>query len=314
MESKGIWPNPSGTNNQLWFTGNTTTDGGRWVSWDKPSGFSVLSIFLLASGGGGGTGVIGAAGAAAGGGGGGSGCQTTVLIPMYLVPSKLYLSIGIGSTLDGVPSYVSAAPDATSLNDIICLANAGSKGGNASGATPGAAGATGSAATASVMPLGWGHVQQALAGQAGIIGSAGTAASLTQPTTGLRVTGATGGSGVPAAGAGAAGGQITTPRTAGTKPTTVFPLRPSGSGGSATTTPPSNGQNGIVIYSPGLWFYGGTSGGATHATATGAGLVQASGGKGSYGCGGAGMSGALTGSTPGTQASGGSGLCILTWW
>lgn len=286
------------------YTGNSSTAGASWSIWRKPPNRSMCYIFLLGSGGCGGTGTIGAASSAAGGGGGGSSSQVILTIPMFLLPEKLFISVGMGSAAAGVASYICVAPN-TTVNHILAISNGGGAGGNASGGTGGTGGTAGSVPTASTMPLGW-NFASVLAGQAGTAGgtiSAGTA--LTLPTTGLRVTGGTGGGGLPPGGS-TAGGAF----TAITTPTT-FPVHNGGAGATGTTSPPSPGNSGYLLRDNGIYYYGGTGAGSTHGSATGAGLVQAGGGDGGFGCGGGGTGGALTGSTTARQSSGGNGLCVI---
>lgn len=117
----------------------------------------------------------------------------------------------------------------------------------------------------------------------------------------------TGGAGLGAAGvAGTAGGAFT---VAG-----QFPPHLGGAGGSAATTPPQNGTGGYEPIPRLFYGYGGTGGGSTHGTATGAGLVQASGGNGAVGCGGGGMGGALTASAAGQVGQGGVAWCCIVCW
>lgn len=294
------------------FTGNSITDGSGWVTWIKPQGKTMCSIFVLGAGGNGGTGVVGANSTAGAGGGGGSGGQTHVLIPLCLLPDKLFVSAGLSGAIgsNGAGSYVSIASDTTTQSaNIVVYANGGTRGSNASGGTGGNGGNGASQAGASGMAFGWAFVTQALAGQNGIAGGAAIAgAALTLPITGLRVTGGTGGGGLPAAAAtGTNGGSFTVPSDP-----TIFPAQKGGTGSATATNPADNGSNGFQISSAGLYFYGGTGGASTHGTATGGGLVQSNGGNGSYGCGGGGAGGALTGSAAGVAGRGGNGLVIIS--
>jgi len=276
----------------------------------KPRGKSMFHIQLIGKGGDGGAGVIGAVSTAAGGGGGGSGGQTSILIPAWALPDMLYLFLaGVGSP-SGSMSYVSVRPVANAaVQQILAVANGGSNGGNASGATAGSAGGAANAAGPSGMSLGYMWLQSALAGQPGVAGGTTTNASaLTLPATGLVITGGTGGSGLGASGAaGSYGGSIGSGIG-------DIPRLPGGLGGSSTTTPPENGKDGISPLLGCNLSFGGTGGGATHGSATGAGLVQASGGNGAPGCGGGGSGGALTGSTAGVVGKGGPAMCIITCW
>ena len=282
--------------------------GASWHTFNRPIGKSMLCALLIGSGAGGGSGVVGANSTAAGGGGGGSGGQTYLEIPLELLPPRLYISVGLSKTGAGLASYISTQPN-TTANHVVGIANGGGVGGNASGATAGAAGAAGAIATNATMPLGWAFSKLALAGQAGIIGGTTVAgAALTLPTTGLRVTGGTGGGGLPAAAAtGTNGGSFTVPASP-----SYFPAQSGGVGSATATNPADNGRNGFRVNEAGLYFYGGTGAASTHGTATGGGLVQGSGGSGDTGCGGGGMGGALTGSSAGVLSRGGAGL-VLIW-
>jgi hypothetical protein len=289
------------------FNGNSMTAGGNWHTWNKPLGKSRIMMMLIGGGGGGGTGVVGANSTAAGGGGGGSGGMTILEMPLDLLPARLYISVGHSKTGAGLASYVSTQPN-TTANHVVAIANGGAVGGNAAGATAGAAGGAGGIATAATMPLGWAFAKLALAGQAGIIGGTTVAgAALTLPVTGLRMTGGTGGGGLPAAAAtGTNGGSFTVPASP-----SYFPAQSGGVGSATATNPADNGRNGFAIPEAGFYHYGGTGGASTHGTATGGGLVQSRGGNGGIGCGGGGMGGALTGSTAGVASYGGSGLILF---
>ena len=296
-------PGPNGAAQVYYFSGLGQTLG-LLTPWPKPRGKSMIDILLVGPGGNGGAGAIGANSTAAGGGGGGSGGQTRLTMPLHLLPDTLYLSVMPGGS--STTSRVSISPT-TTANDQLMVANAGGNGGNAAGATAGAAGAAGAIATVANMPLGWAFAT-VLAGQAGIIGGTTVAGgALTLPLTGLLVTGGTGGGGLPAAATtGTNGGSIT---PAGSF-LGLFP----GLGPTVATTPAGSGNGGFRPIPNMPYGYGGTGGGSTHGSATGAGLVQSSGGNGAPGCGGGGSGGALTGSTAGVVGQGGPAFCIITVW
>lgn len=305
MEPFGLPIN--GTVEKYVFNGNSVTDGASWHTWNKPVGKSMATFIVIGGGGGGGQGVIGANSTAAGGGGGGSGGMTVVHIPLDLLPPRLYISVAAAKTGAGVPSRVSLQPN-TTANHTFIIANGGGAGGNATGATGGAAGAAAAGATAATMPLGWAFPQLAIGGQAGIVGGAAVSGgNLTLPVTGVRVTGGTGGGGLPAAAAaGTSGGNI----TAVASPSYMQGLL--GGAGSATATAPAAfGNSGFLVPEAGFFYLGGTGGASTHGSASGAGLVQSRGGDGSIGCGGGGNGGALTGSTAATLSLGGPGLVMI---
>jgi hypothetical protein len=293
---------------------DSLNNGVVWETWLKPRGKSMCCIMLLGNGANGGSGVIGANSVSAGGGGGGSGALTTLTMPIALLPDVLFISLQAGGNpASGLVNYISVAPPLTAgggaptVNNVLAIANGGSRGGNASAGTAGALGAAGTAATAATMPLGWSWAT-VVAGGGGTAGG-GTVAglSLTLPVTGVIATGGTGGAGLgAAASSGTAGGAIL---AAG-----VFPLISGGLGTASATTPPGNGNAGIKPMQNLSYWMGGTGGGSTHGTATTTGLVQASGGDGERGCGGGGMGGALTGSTAGRVGKGGPAYCIITCW
>ena len=294
------------------FYPNSTASNVGWQTWTKRPGATMVSIFCVGGGGSGGNGVVGAASTAAGGGGGGSSSQSYVECPAIMLPETLFVAVGVGGIAPvgtGQISRVCINPSSVA-GDTLVIANAGVGGGSASGATAGAAGAAGAIATIGTMPLSGAGTSQLIAGMAGIIG--GTTVSggaLTLPA-GLRVTGGTGGGGLPAGGvAGTAGGAFALGGAL------AFPAQIGGIGGAAATTPPTGGSNGYAAIPPFVFFYGGTGGGSTHGTATGAGLVGAPGGAGGYGSGGGGGGGALTGSTAANLGGrGGDGLVIIVQW
>jgi hypothetical protein len=283
-----------------WFYGNSVTAGASWLSWTKRKTASMVHILLIGSGGNGGLGVAGANSTAAGGGGGGSGAQTSVLIPAFLLPDSLFLSLAYGG--GAIASYVSFER-ATTAQSLLAIANGGGNGGAAVGATPGAAGAAGGVATIAGMPRAGGGTIQLLVGQAGIIGGVAVAgASVAAPTTGLYVSGGAGGGGLPAAAAvGTAGGGFT---GAG-----IWISQSGGTSAGASSTG-TNGANGMEDYN-GIWLptpgCGGASGGGT----TGG---SGAGGVGGPGCGGGGSGGCITGQVVGAAGRGGSAICIITQW
>lgn len=300
------------------FTGNSQAAGNDWVAWHKPRGKTMLHIALFGKGGNGGLGVVGANSTAAGGGGGGSGGQTVLIIPLALLPDVLYLSLAGDSATNTLASYITVDVPYSGVtvvaNNVLAIANGGANGGNASGATAGSAGNGGAIATASAMPIGWQFAMLSLAGQNGIAGgTTGAGGTLTLPATGLHVTGGTGGAGLGSTGnPGMAGGAFTFSGGA------AFMPHPGGIGGGAATIPPQDGTGGgygaLVKM---LYGYGGTGGGSTHGTASGAGLYASIGGHGAPGCGGGGNGGAFTGTTArsaGQVGRGGPAFAILTCW
>ena len=291
------------------FNGTTSATTSGWQTWTKPAGKAFANIMAIGGGGGGGSGAIGAVGAAAGGGGGGSGGISIIDIPLAFLPPRLYILVGAAKTANGISAYVSTQPNITS-NHVFVYAAGGGLGGNASAGTAGIAGNAGSAATTTSMPLGWPFLNAAYAGQNGSIGGgAVTGAGVTLPLTGLRVTAGSGGGGLPASGAGSAGGSFSIPSAQ-----SYFMYQAGGLSPTSASDAPGIGQHGFRLDTGagGHFYYGGSGGASTHASASGPGLVQARGGNGGIGCGGGGMGGALTGSTAAGVSLGGAGLVVIT--
>jgi hypothetical protein len=293
------------------FYGTQAATGVGWQVWNKPRGKKMAHILLVGCGGNGGTGAIGANSTAAGGGGGGSGSQTSMICPIYALPDILFLSLPGAGVGGAAVSYVQTKPG-TEVQHSVIRASGGGNGGNGSGATAGAAGAAGAAASAAAMCAGSGiGTYTTLGGQAGIIAGTNVAGgNLTIPTTGLIVTGGTGGGGLPAAAAtGTNAGGFTVPAAP-----SYFPPHLGGQGSATATNPAASGNPGFMNLFGVLYSFGGTGGASTHGTATGAGLQQSSGGNGGPGAGGGGMGGALTGSAAGQTGKGGASFCIITCW
>ena len=304
-------PTKSKANTKIYFGGVAT---GPQV-WQKPRGASMIRIFAVGGGGGGGAGApAGAESTSAGGGGGGSSAQGSITYPAWAIPDRLFVqpgngglagTAGVGGT--GTASSVYINVISTTAQDLLISVNNGAGGGVGSGATAGAAGGSGASAGASNAPLcglALAPVFISTSGQVGIIGGTTIAgAALTLPTTGLVVTGGTGGGGIGAAAStGFAGGLFTTPGY-------PFPPQAGGIAGGTTTSSGGRGSNGFQV--PGLlYFYGGTGG----ASSGGAGGSGGDGGAGSYGCGGGGGGGTFTGGTQSKGGAGGPGLVIITSW
>jgi len=323
MDSLGLF----NANSRTWiYTGikPSSTDVYSFHTWRKPKNFSFCSILCIGPGGCGGSGTVAAAGAAGGGGGGASGSQTLVVIPFDFLPDTLYLDVPLGQNIAPVALFnatrVSVHQDysaslATGVagygpRNVLCFADYGRNGSNATAGTGGSGGTAGAAAIGADMRMGWSFLRSSIAGQAGTAGGnavAGTA--LTLPVTGLRVTGGTGGGGLPASASSVAGGAFTVPAAP-----SVFPPHTGGAASTGATVPPGVGSNGCLIRNAGMYWYGGTGGASTWGTASGAGLVQGVGGIGGIGCGGGGSGGALTASTAAPKSFGGSGCVIITVW
>ena len=109
------------------FTGNSNTYGESWQTWIKPRGKSMCSILLLGRGGNGGTSTPGLVTAIAGAGGGSAGALVYQIIPISILPDRLYLSIATPSLNAAVSSCVAIAPSIVA-NDIISMARGGNSG------------------------------------------------------------------------------------------------------------------------------------------------------------------------------------------
>ncbi len=275
----------------------------QYYTWQKPRGRTMSSMLCIGPGGNGGNGAIGANSTAAGGGGGGSGAVSKLMVPINLLPDQLYIIIDASNNV-----YISVSQFA-SVNERLLFSRIGGTGGNAAGATAGAAGAAAAIPLITECVLAGMGIFTFLAGQAGIIGGVAVAgAALTLPTTGLTITGGTGGGGLPAAAAtGTNGGSFTVPAVP-----SIFPPQSGGIGSATATVPAASGSHGYPVFK-GYW-YGGCGGASTHGTATGAGLQQSSGGDGGIGSGGGGSGGALTGSAAGKSGIGGPGLVQIVCW
>lgn len=311
----GNFPNSQKADVQ-WFWGDCTALGASWKTWTKPRGCSMVQILLVGAGGGGGDSVAGAASLAAGGGGGGSGAQSMVLIPAVCIPDTLYLSLGAGNknntntaVATGIHSWVSVVPTVGGpvARDTVAYAGAGASGGKSNGNTVGVLGTAGAAAITNMLIAGAGQYN-ILGGSAGIAGgnASANASNLTLPTTGLCVTGGTGGGGVPTTSApGWTGGAITGSGFV----TTV----PGGTAGAVTPTAGGNGTNGSRPNPRILFFTGGTGGGSTGMGAS-TGLAGGFGGHGAPGCGGGGGGGSFTGQGVQIGGNGGPSFCVITAW
>ena len=190
---------------------------------------------------------------------------------------------------------------------VLICANGGSAGGNnANNNTAGIAGTGAAAATIAMTLLSGQGFANFYAGQNGV---AGGSTALTLPTTGLILTGGTGGGSLGANNAtGASGGAIT---GAG-----FVPTNPGGIGGSAGNNPGSIGSNGFTTLNK-LWYsVGGTGGGAAGlGTPTGnTAAIGAFGGAGGIGCGGGGGGGGYLSTPQSFGGKGGDGICIIISW
>ena len=282
----------------------------QWNTWKKPRGTSMHYFFGVTAGYGGGGGFTRVAGANGGGGAGGaSGCQFSILIPGIFLPDVLYLLLnapgagGAANTNGGLASgtYVIAVRPHTAnvaTNNLLNLINAHAGAAGAGLSTGG--GTAGIAPTVLAMSANWplagAGFTFTIAGQAGTNGGgvAALGTALALPTTGLRVTGGIGGSGVTAADL---AGQNITAITGGL----ISDMRPSQAPAGTA------GSDGYFLRRPQAPFYGfgGHGGGSSNANP---GLV---GGNGAPGCGGGGGGAGMTGGRGGD--GGPSFLQVFSW-
>ena len=182
----------------------------QWQTWEKPRGVSFVHIVAVSGGCGGGAGAVGAVSTAAGGGGGASGQSVVMWVPAWMLPDRLYISVGHGGAggvagaggLGGY-TYIAVHPDSSVVQHLLVMCGVGTGGGAGSGATAGTAGAVASSiAVGSALLSGLGAPALAStnlspAGQPGVAGGAtGAGNALTLPTTGIFLTGGTGGGGL----------------------------------------------------------------------------------------------------------------------
>lgn len=301
------------------FYASAVTAGTSWQVWNKPRGVDFVQIFALGGGGGGGGGSIGGNGTL-GGGGGASSNQCSLIFPAWALPDILHISVGyggaggVGATTGGtggtgIASFVSIYP-ANTVNYLLAAVTGGN------GAVAGAGGVVNAAATVligtaplaglALMPRLLLATNLALGNLAGTAGGATIGTALTLPTTGLVVTGGTGGGGMGtvASSIGSAGGAFTVPAGA------VFHPQIGGIAGGAQASSGGPGSNGVKIIPNLNYFYGGTGGASAGGTSGTGGL----GGAGAYGCGGGGGGAAVTGQVAGNGGRGGDGLVIVTAW
>lgn len=262
----------------------------------------MVAMLCISAGGNGGGGAVGAVSTAGGGGGGASGKIAFVCVPINRLPETLFVDVSASP-------FIVIGPGALVQGNGVLYASGGAAGANGGAGTGGAGAPSVSVPLISDQPLAGMGVFNFIVNQAGIIGGAAIAgANLTLPTTGIIVTGGTGGGGLGAtAVVGKDGGSFTV--------SGAFPPHSGGLGGSAATTPGGHGSNGFDNVIAGLRYsYGGTGGGSSHGSATGAGLFGGNGGAGGIGCGGGGGGGCLTGGVAGVGGRGGPGQIVIIAW
>jgi hypothetical protein len=270
-----------------------------------PRGKSMLFIYAVGGGGGGGGGFTGVASSTrGGGGGGGSGSISTLIVPIHLLPHKLFVrvnpggvggKVGVNNSGVGRPSVVHLA-EATTIPtaDILLTTSGGSGGGNGTSSAGGSSGGAGGATTAGNMPLAGIGLWSSFAGQAGVAGgtpAGGPAVASAIPVTGINVMGGAGGSGTTSSDRPAS--DITA--------ITSSLLSESREQHGASALYGSSGHTLRKLF----FNFPGMGGGSRDASAGG------DGGNGAFGCGGGGGG---AGTTGGRGGDGGSGLVIMIAW
>jgi len=296
------------------------TDIPNWQTWIKPRGVNWVYIIGVgggASGVGGTHSAVNNPSARPGGAGGGSGAQTVMMLPAALLPPVLYIHLGQGGrqrklssgslSVPGGPTYIAVEPLTIGIanNSQLLLLTAN-----------GATGQTGGAATAIAdnFPLAGRAIKVInIAGQSGTAGATTGAAngiSLILPSTGLMVTGGTGGGGksinytVTSMGGNIAG--IPTATSIANTNMHVGYI-PTSNGGTSSITSLADGGPGQAGYKFSNWLHlGGTGGGGGGTANTGLGSSGGAGGHGAPGCGGGGSGSG--GTFTGLPGSGGDGF------
>jgi hypothetical protein len=280
------------------FKRPSTITNTQWTTWLKPRGKTMGYFIAIGGGGGGGAGFGAAAGAARGGGGGGGGASIgRLLVPLFMIPDRLYIQVGAGGlgatsglAAAGIPSFVSLVPDSTTRN-ILAGSNGGNGGGTGTGAAAGTAGTAGAIVTSTGFDFG---INLAIAGNAGAAGGVQGGAvggSYTQTNSGM--PGGAGGAG--STSADFAGGGYTA--AAGLYINSFAPaVAPAGS------NPGAHGRS----FNDYFYHYSGFGGGSSNTT------VGGPGGYGGIGAGGGGGGAGVT--TGGRGGDGGSGIVIIVCW
>ena len=250
----------------------------------------MVTFFVVGGAGGGGGGYQAASGTISGGGAGGNGGVSKLIIQASLLPDILYVYCGSGGTGgiggatptaggNGSSSFVCLVPDFSSTSNIVITSGTIASQGGSAGSTVAGTAATGETimVVASNIFINLG-VFNALAGTNGSGG--GTVGGTTVTANIFSV-------GCPGGGTGSGGYYNIAPY-----PFILYTA-------SAINT---NGKDGVIMYKPILYFYGGTGGGG--------GTTGGKGGNGAYGCsGGGGGAGTVS---AGNGGNGGNGLVIIT--
>jgi hypothetical protein len=271
-----------------------------WVTWSKPNDMSFFWFYAVGGGGGGGAGVNGVASVTTrnGGGGGHAGAIRTLLLPAYLVPDTLYISLGKGGLgvsnangTNGSATIVAVQPPSTGSNPPYFLFASGGTAGRNSGLTGVFIAEPTITATETIKYLGY---SSGLAPSQGVSGGAGGANSATWSPLPSQPIGGTGGGGANATVAGY-GGSAPIGNTA---------FNYTVPGGIPGATGGGTGAN-VVKNQYGFIFYPATGGAANVASAA------SPGGRGFAGCGGGGGGG---GAGSGIGGDGGDGFVIIGGW
>ena len=280
-------------------------------TWKKPRGIRMLQILCVGGGGGGGGGQSAIAGTnKTGGGGGGSSGLTSLIVPAFYLPDKLYILPGYGGTggaadtngITGNPSFIFYYPDSNFQSQNLLATSAGlnsQAGAGVKGAagSPGTGGGGASAPTiTTVQSIG---VAAFFGGNSGASGgaAAGAGNSASWTTNAAFLFGGSGGGGSSSVTNGAGGG-VTLTSFVGP----VTEATPKAAAGGANP-----GSGGYLLRAPNyhLFGFGGLgSGGVDNA-------VGAAGGNGAPGCGGGGGG---SGTTGGAGGNGGPGFVVITGW
>ena len=291
--------------NQVFYTKGSTD----WQIFQKPNYCRLVSIFCIGGGGGGGAGQQGAGSTSRrGGGGGGSAGYSLGIFSASQIPDTLFVqpaqggSGGVGGATgsagsSGGISYVSIAPNTTSIN-ILVQSGASGGGGGTQGSSTGAGGSAGSVWAGSILNnLGLVTSVAGQVGSTGQVGSIPTAIAISSITT------AGGGGGGYTTSVAYAGGNIT---GAGFVPTIT-------GGTGFINSNGTDGDGGYMTYNPALnsptrqplVFTGGAGGGCSNN------FIGGAGGNGAFGCGGGGGGAGVT-SSAGNGGKGGDGIMIIS--
>lgn len=261
------YPTPQSADVQIFRT------GGSRASWVKPQGCSFVWFTVIGSGGNGFGGTT-----TSGGGGGGSGAIAHCLMPSFLIPDELVVSVaaaGAGNSAYTAIFYQAKTGAGYSLISAGC-------GGNSTGGSGGANGQVSNSNNFSAAGL-----YRSINGVSG----SNQGNNVSTPTNTFLVSGS--------------GGGATGNTSGGTVPSqygysTLL-------GGTGTIgNPASNGNNGVSILSNLIFSQGGSGGGGSTSS------VGGDGGNGGFGSGGGG--GGIGGSAGGAGGKGGDGLVVIISW